>query len=99
MSNDELVAIGLAYVGAVLIYASRRRRFNRTNACGIEQFPSYGRKLVGKLGDAVLLVLGGFLALVGIIFLAQANIQSWGWIVLAPIAWFFVVGYIPGGKR
>ena len=99
MSNDELVAFGLALVGAVLIYASRRRRFNRTNACGVEQFPSYGRKLVGKLGDAVLLLLGGFLALVGVIFLAQVNIQSWGWIVLAPIAWLFVVGSIPGGKR
>ncbi len=99
MSSVELIAVVMVLVGAALIYVSRRRRFQRINAYGVEQFPSYGRKLTGKFGDAVLLALGVMLACIGVTALAQENLQSWGWIVLAPVGWLLVVGYIPGGKR
>lgn len=32
-------------------------------------------------------------------YLAMAYRDTWGWIVLLPVAWFFVVGYVPLGKR
>jgi hypothetical protein len=44
----------MALAGAALIYASRRRRFNRTNAYGVEQAPVLNEviKARGRMKDA-----------------------------------------------
>ncbi len=41
----------LTVIGLVLGYWRQKRKFDRTNFAGVEQFPSYGRKLVATTFD------------------------------------------------
>ena len=99
MSTSEYVACALMAVGLWLSYRSRKRVFDRTNACGRQQFRSYRHKGIALAIDFVLLFAGGVTALCGLIFLAFEHSDSWGIFVLAPLVWFFVIGYIPGIRR
>lgn len=99
MNPDEIVAALIIALGAWLFYKSRKRAFDRRNAYGHEVFPSYGRKLVARLFDWSLVAFAFILAGMGILFLAFEHQASWGWIVLLPVAWFFVVGYFPPNQR
>ena len=99
MNPNEIVAALITVLGTWLFYLSRKRAFDRRNAYGQEMFSSYGGKLVARLLDWILLGIGFFLAFTGILYLAIEYRESWGWIVLLPVAWLFVVGYVPTGKR
>ena len=99
MNSNEIVAVLITVLGTWLFYRSRKRAFDRRNAYGQEVFPSYGRKLVARLIDWSLVAVGFFLAFTGILYLAIEHQESWGWIVILPVAWLFVVGYVPTGKR
>ena len=95
----EVTAALIMLIGAWLFYRSRKRVFDRKNAFGREIFDSYSGKLAGKTIDILMALFGGFLMLTGIIYLAIEHQDSWGWIVLLPIAYLFLVGYIPGDRR
>jgi hypothetical protein len=99
MNPSELFAVLIIGLGTWLFYLSRKRVFDRRNAYGREVFSSYGGKLVTRLIDWSLVAMAFVLAGTGILYLAIAYKDSWGWIVLLPVAWFFVVGYVPVGKR
>lgn len=99
MNPSELFAVLIIGLGTWLFYLSRKRVFDRRNAYGREVFSSYGSKLVTRLVDWSLVAMAFVLAGTGILYLAIAYKDSWGWIVLLPVAWLFVVGYVPVGKR
>ncbi len=44
----EYVGVFLLAVGGLLAYWKRKRKFDRTDQCGIERFPSYGKKAAGQ---------------------------------------------------
>ena len=46
--------IVLTIIGLFLMFWKLRRIFNRTNSFGVEQFPSFGRKMVGTTFDGIL---------------------------------------------
>jgi hypothetical protein len=99
MTNTDFIATLLSLIGAWLLYRSRKRVFDRKNAFGREMFDSYMGKLINRAMDVSLMFIAAFLMLTGAIFLAFEHQESWGWIVLAPITWLAVVGYIPSGRR
>jgi len=99
MNPSEIVAVLIIGLGTWLFYLSRKRAFDRRNAFGREVFSSYGGSLVARLIDWGLVAMAFVLGGTGILYLAFEHQNSWGWIVLLPVAWFFVVGYIPAGKR
>jgi hypothetical protein len=99
MTNTDLIATLLSLIGAWLFYRSRKRVFDRKNAYGQEVFGSYLGKLISRAMDVSLMFIAAFLMLTGAIFLAFEHQESWGWFVLAPIAWLAIVGYIPSGRR
>ena len=99
MTAYDITGIVLAVIGAWLFYHSRKRVFDRRNAFGQEVFDSYGGKLVAHLIDWTLLGIGFFLAFTGLLVLAFEHQDSWGWIVILPVAWLLIVGYVPLGKR
>jgi len=80
INHDLLTAIALLFVmGILLIYWSKKRRFDRRNALGIEQFGSLFEKIIGVLFDAILWWSGVtilFSGLFAIIVLDQ-TILSW----------------------
>ena len=44
--------------GAFCVVWQKKRKFNRINSFGIQQFSSYTKKVTGQLGDAFLVGIG-----------------------------------------
>ena len=75
----------LLIVGTVFYLWRKKRKSDRTNASGIEQFRSFGNKMSGVFFDGLI----GWVALIchcaGILILAMQFQDSWGWMVLLPV--------------
>ena len=85
------------YVGAMLIATGvflglwrRKRVFDRTNAYGLERFPTYRSKLGTKAKDGALTVSSISLLTIGLLVLAKDHEDSWGWVILLPA---YVLGF------
>lgn len=84
VSFEGIVGVAAALLGVVLFLWRNKRRFDRTNAAGIEQFSSYGRKIAARSWDAILWVLAFMSLTGGVLVLAIEHESTWGWIVLLP---------------
>ena len=90
-SGSEYLGTLLLAAGVLLAVWRQKRKFDRTNAFGVEQFPSYFRKLVAGAKDGV---LGGgslIFSCSGVLLLAFRYVDSWGWIVVLPVCAFLLV--------
>lgn len=58
MNVINLICLLLASIGAFFVYHSKKRKFTRTNWLGIEQFSSYGQKVVAGLTDDLIMAIG-----------------------------------------
>ena len=100
--NLDVLGSGLAVLGAILIYWRNKRKFDRTNSAGIEQFPGYSRKLGARLVDLILLALGLGTLTTGVLVVANEHLETWGWAVLLPayvlLAWL-LLGVPPGRNK
>lgn len=83
---------GVSILVGILLYLWRnKRRFDRTNSAGIEQFRSYDGKLAAKLGDTSRWLLSVSGIMFGVSLLAQAHEKNWGGVVLALFfGWLFI---------
>ncbi len=81
-------------VGGLFGFWMRKRKFDRSNPSGIEQFPSYLRKLVAKFNDFLLGFFSVGLIGIGIVLLANYYESSWGWLVLVPLYLVALFGLI-----
>ena len=88
---------GAEYIGALLLalglaltLAKRKRRFDRTNPFGVEQFPSYWGKLSDNIKDGLLRYLALIFLFAGLVILGFRFEDSWGWIVTLP-AYLFML--------
>ena len=88
---------GAEYIGALLLalgmaltLASRKRRFDRTNQSGVEQFPSYWAKLSTNIKDGLLRFISLILLSTGILILGFRFEDFWGWIVTLPVYAFML---------
>lgn len=77
MGSTVFYCLLLAAVGVSLIYWSKRRSFLRMNDIGYETFPSYWQKVVSKLGDATLLVLGCSISAAAVMFVVTEYAGEW----------------------
>ena len=77
--------IFLLIIGVLLILWQRKRRFDRTNAFGTEQFPNYWKRLMAKTNDAAISGTAVVSLTAGLLILAFQHQDSWGWIVLLPV--------------
>lgn len=66
------LGIILATTGIVLGLWKEKRKFNRVNAFGIEQFPSFTKKLIATMFDRLLYLVALVLLGVGLFILAFA---------------------------
>ena len=88
--TTDLIGLVLLALGAAIIFVVRRATFDRTNKYGVEQFPTFGAKLRSKLGSHILIGASVVLLVAGTITLALNHMDSWGWIVMAPVAVFML---------
>jgi hypothetical protein len=58
LNNVTLHCLLLAGSGVFLVYWSKKRGFARENRFGVEQFRSYGRKVLSRLTDGILQTSG-----------------------------------------
>ena len=99
----EDIAGGIAIAIGVLLYFFRnKRKFDRTNTAGIEQFKSYSGKLSARIGDIAILFAAMFSALVGTALIVHSHQDTWGGFVYALFFGWLLVGVFfinPGDKR
>lgn len=83
MSSTVFYCILLAAAGISLIYWSKRRSFLRMNDVGYETFPSYWKKVVSKLGDGALLLVGYSLSAAAVLIVLVE--YAWEWLAFGVI--------------
>ena len=85
-----LIGAVLILFGLYCLYRAKKRRFDRTNEFGVQQFPSYARKLKSQFGDIALMVLAIFLIGAGAIAIVTADKDAWGEAIFTAIVlWGF----------
>lgn len=88
--GSEFMGMLLLALGAVLTLVRRKRRFDRTNQFGVEQFSSYWVKLGVNIKDGALRYISLILLTSGIVILGFRFEDSWGWIVTLPVYAFML---------
>jgi len=58
VNGINLVCLLLATIGALLVYQGKKRIFIRTNWLGVEQFSSYGQKVLSRFTDGTVMAVG-----------------------------------------
>ena len=83
-------ALALLVAGTLLGFKVRQRRFNRTNAFGVERFPSFGEKVRARSIEYFITGTSIALLVTGTIMLSSNHIDSWGWMVMVPVCLFML---------
>lgn len=86
----EFIGVIFLALGVALTLARRKRRFDRTNQFGVEQFPSYWSKLGANLKDGLLRFVSLLILSAGLVILGFQFEDSWGWIVTLPVYAFML---------
>lgn len=86
----EYIGALLLTLGVALTLTRRKRRFDRTNQFGVEQFPSYWDKLGTNIKDGLLRYISLLLLSAGLVILGFRFEDSWGWIVTLPVYAFML---------
>lgn len=94
---EDILGVAAVIIGIGLYLWRSKRKFDRTNKAGIEQFKGYSGKLLARLGDGILFVLALACVMGGVIGLAFVHNSTWGWVVLLPLAWVAFFG-LPVGR-
>lgn len=94
----DAIWIACIIFGLLFFIKQRSRKFNRTNAFGVEQFSSYSEKVVSTTKDRFLFGSAVFLMVFGVMMLAFHYEDSWGWIVIIPALAILYGIWIPGRR-
>lgn len=86
----EYIGALLLALGVALTLATRKRRFDRTNQFGVEQFQSYWDKLGTQIKEGLFRYVSLLLLSAGLIVLGFRYEDSWGWIVTLPVYAFML---------
>jgi hypothetical protein len=91
---------GIIIFAGLSLYLWRNKRiFNRTNAYGVEQFPSYSGKLTARLGDISLWLISVLSMTFGLAVIVQAHESTWGGVVYAVFfGWLFMYPFFCKSK-
>ena len=83
---NDAVGLLLAAIGAVLALGFKRRKFSRTNAYGVQSFPSFTAKVRAQTADRLMRAASIGCTALAVLTLAYGHAGTWGWIVIAPLA-------------
>ena len=83
MDSVTLYCLLLAGSGVFLVYWAKKRGFVRENQYGVEQYPSYGRKIISRFADGILQA-SGYGCVGGAILILLVE-YAWEWVLLGGI--------------
>ncbi len=88
--GGDFFGLALLIAGGVLGVWAKKRKFDRTNQFGVERFSSFWGKVRVNIKD--LLLIGSSIVLLssGAILLASNHLDTWGWVVMAPVYLFML---------
>jgi hypothetical protein len=72
-------------IGACLGVWKKKRKFDRTNKSGVEQFPSFSGKASARLLDGILFLSSAALLFAGLLMISLRYEDTFGWLVLIPV--------------
>jgi Ca2+/Na+ antiporter len=72
----------------------KRRAFQRTNESGVERFASYSAQVGAKSIDRLLKFGSLLLLAAGVLMLSYLHVDTWGWVVIAPVLAFALYLFI-----
>lgn len=100
MEFSQDIVGGIIFFAGLFLYLWRNRRiFCRTNAYGVEQFPSYSGKLTARLGDISLWLISILSMTLGLAVIVQAHESTWGGVVYAVFfGWLFFYPFFSRSK-
>lgn len=100
MEYAEDIFGGITILAGLSLYLWRNKRiFIRTNAYGVEQFPSYSGKLTARLGDISLWLISVLSMTFGLAVIVQAHESTWGGVVYAVFfGWLFLYPFFGKSK-
>jgi len=82
MNSITDISIGFfALVGIACILLGNKRKFDRMNGTGIEQFPKYRKKLSSRFFDALLQGIGYGCLSGGSLIWVMEYAEAWGWMI------------------
>ena len=87
---EDILGVAAVVIGIGLYLWRNKRKFDRTNKAGIEQFNGYSGKLFARLVDGMLFIIALACVMGGVIGLAFVHHSTWGWIVLLPLFGFWI---------
>lgn len=94
----DLIWIACILVGFLFLLKYRKRKFDRTNSTGIEQFTDFSGKVKSKTKDSVLAGLAIIFIIFGVMMLAFSYKDTWGWIVIIPTVAIMTGIWRPGRR-
>jgi hypothetical protein len=73
--DSHIIPCGLILlaIGLLIRYYIGKRRFNRRDIAGLQQFPTYGRAVFTTLWETLFLIIGNLCLLAGLFLLALAG--------------------------
>ncbi len=94
MTSIDIQIMVYSPFGLFLVYWGKKRRYERTNIYGKEQFKSYGHKAGSRLFDSLLCGLGfGGLASAALLVIVE-HAPVWGFLILVlAVAYAFEKDY------
>lgn len=95
MAETDVYIVVSATVGLILIIWKNKRQFNRLNQLGIEQFRSYGHKIIATAFDVMLFGTG-----IGLLGAAVVGyLVEYAQPLVAVIFLFLIIGFFEADRN
>ena len=88
--GSDTIGVVFLCLGSLVILRLRKKKFNRTNKYGVQQYSSYWVKLAALVKERLLAGIAVISIGAGITLLAFNHVESWGWLVVLPIYAFVI---------
>ncbi len=88
--TSDILGLLLLVAGTSFGIAAKKRKFDRTNALGVERHASFWAKLRNRSGDLSLIGLAICCLGLGTLLLSVNHFDTWGWVVIAPAGLFML---------
>jgi hypothetical protein len=84
--SANLAGLLLIALGIFIAHHARRRRYDRTNVYGVERTATYWDGVKARAVDMTLRYLSMAGISAGIVILAWKHLETWGGIIIVPLA-------------
>lgn len=88
--GSDTLGVVLLGIGGLVIFRLKKKRFDRINNYGVQQYSGYWVKLAALIKERLVAGIAVLSIGAGITLLAFNHVESWGWLVVLPVYAFVV---------